>query len=61
MSGFVADGDDGRVLTNFTAELPGRTKARRLYKSEWDIVLGLARNILDVSFSQNHFFCIWYK
>ena len=48
MSGFLLPDDTERLPANFIEHLPGRTDPRMLYKSEWRIVMDLAKKVIEV-------------
>ena len=48
MSGFLLPDDTERLPANFIEHLPGRTDPRMLYKSEWRIVMDLAKKVIVV-------------
>ena len=51
MNGFLLPGDTERperLPANFIAHLPSHTDPRMLYKSEWRIVMDLAKKVIEV-------------
>ena len=48
MNGFLMRGDTERLPANFIEGLPGETDPRMLYKSEWRIVMDLAKKVIEV-------------
>ena len=52
MNGFLLPGDTERperLPANFIAHLPSHTDPRMLYKSEWRIVMDLAKKVIEVN------------
>ena len=48
MNGFLMRGDTERLPANFIEGLPRETDPRMLYKSEWRIVMDLAKKVIEV-------------